>query len=197
MRLFFDTETTGKANFNLPPAHSSQPNLVQLACELYTDDGTRPLFTLCCIVKPMGSSIPPGATAIHGISTEIAMSVGTSLSWVARLFNSILQMDNLTVIGHNIAFDFLIMERAMFQCDIRATWPTQFCTMQTLTPIMNLPGGYGGKPKWPKLSEAYKFCTGNDLLNAHDALVDLRATKAVHDWILEDNKKKLSDALQP
>jgi hypothetical protein len=40
--------------------------------------------------------------------------------------------------------------------------------------------------KWPKLREAYFHCFGEELKDAHDALVDVRATARVLKWLGEN-----------
>ncbi len=179
MNLFFDTETTGKANMKLPAAHPSQPRLVQLACILA--EGEDELAVLSVIVKPVGFTIPEQASSVHGITTEIATAKGVALAAALALFKEL--ADRATqYVAHNIGFDLLVMEREL------GTWverPT-FCTMEAMTPICELPGPYGFK--WPRLAEAYEHAFQTPLVDAHDALADVRACKRIYDWL---QKKEL------
>jgi hypothetical protein len=50
--------------------------------------------------------------------------------------------------------------------------------MLAMTKKCNLPGRFG-KPKWPKLQEAYKWCFNKEFDKAHDAMADIRACKEV------------------
>jgi DNA polymerase III epsilon subunit-like protein len=197
MLLFFDTETTGKANFNVPPDHPSQPRLVQLACELYTLDGTRPLHTLSVIIKPEGFTIPEETSKIHGITQDIANAIGVKQSWAVNTFLGMMSHAKY-FIAHNVSFDTLIMLK---EFHVAGKWTitspnpftSTFCTMQTATNVCKLPGNYG-KYKWPKLSEAYKYAFNEDLQHAHDALVDVRACKRVYDWL---STKQLTPTSKP
>ena len=182
MLLFFDTETTGKANFDLPADHPSQPRLVQIAFQLYTNQGTNPLHSLCCIVKPDGFTIPDEATDIHGITTSLALGIGVKPTWILNAFTQLWEKSTV-VIAHNIDFDLMVILNEWSRLGIvRPKEPTTFCTMTASTNVLKLPGKYNNY-KWPKLSEAYAYFTGKQLENEHDALVDINATKTVYDGL--------------
>lgn len=174
--LFFDTETTGKAFFNLPPEDPRQPRIASLACIMA--DGSRELATLSLVIKPEGWTIPDEAVAIHGITTEIATRDGMSIESALHWFMEILAPAG-QVVAHNIQFDKLMLRReaGVGVFDGKKT----YCTMEAMTPICNLPGNYG--PKWPKLEEAYLHCFGRKPLVSHDALADCRACKEIYDWL--------------
>lgn len=183
--LVFDTETTGKANFRLPASDPSQPRIVQLAMALYDTPNPRPLFCLNCIVRPEGFTIPAEATAIHAISTELAHACGVSVKWALDTFRAM--ASSALLVAHNVDFDcFMIGVECCYEQE-NLPMNSMFCTMKSMTNHCNLPGPYG--PKWPKLSEAYKHCTGKELEGAHDALNDLRATKVIYDWLQEKEGK--------
>jgi hypothetical protein len=59
-----------------------------------------------------------------------------------------------------------------------------FCTMEKSTNLVKLPGKYG-KYKWPKLVELYKFLFNEELTGAHDALVDILATRRCYYELLK------------
>ena len=73
MDLFFDTETTGFPNKKSPLDDPSQPHLVQLGAVLC--DGRVVRAQLDLIVNP-GVPIPEKATAVHGITDEMAAKCG-------------------------------------------------------------------------------------------------------------------------
>lgn len=174
LSLFFDTETTGKANMKLPPTHPSQPRLVQLACILA--DGVEEVAVLSCIVKPSGFDIPEEASNVHGITTELARNQGVPLESALALFRGLAAVTGQYV-AHNIGFDQLVMTRELGDWAVRPN----FCTMEATTPICKLPGPYGFK--WPRLSEAYQHAFNTPLVGAHDALADVRACKRIYEWL--------------
>lgn len=189
MFLFFDTETTGLPVYQASQEDHCQPHIVQLAALLTEDDGTeRSSFSLI-IRPPEGVTIPDGAAAVHGITTDIAnrcsVSIVTALSMLARLSGV---ADRPILVAHNLKFDRWLIEcgvlRNRLSLDIFCAAET-FCTMEAATPVMNLPptermvaAGFT-KPKPPKLEEAYRFFMGKDLENAHDAMGDVRGCRDV------------------
>jgi DNA polymerase-3 subunit epsilon len=71
------------------------------------------------------------------------------------------------------------------------------CTQALSSPLLNLPpsermraAGFS-KPKPPKLSESYQFFFNEELVGAHDALVDARACARVY---LELVKREIASA---
>jgi DNA polymerase III epsilon subunit-like protein len=178
-KLFFDTETTGKAFMKAPASDTRQPRLVQLAALLV--EGTEEVACLSTIIKPDGFEIPKEASEIHGISTEYAKGHGVFITTALQMFSDFAQAADCLV-AHNIDFDFLVLSSEYFRQGLE--FPLKgslFCTMKAATPICRLPGPYGFK--WPKLSEAYKIATGQDHIGAHDALTDIRATVVVYNWL--------------
>lgn len=187
MKLFFDTETTGMANFKESPDSRCQPRLVQLGA-LLVDANNNELITVNMIVKPDGFEIPKEASNIHGISTEKANEIGVSLESVMKIFIQLRSMSD-TIIGHNLNYDVFVMRGEWMRLGLSYddSEKDQFCTMQASTNICKIPGKYG-KFKWPKLVEVYNFAFGKEFVGAHDAMADIRATKDVYNW-LQDLKK--------
>lgn len=186
MILFFDFETTGKANFDLRASDPSQPHIVQAAAVVTTDDGKE----VAChnvLVKPDGWDIPEDATRIHGITTEFAREHGVPEEWVTALIFEQLNRCGLSV-AHNHQFDKFIARIAarrfgLLSDDRNDWWKAlpAFCTMREMTDIVGIPGNYG-RCKWPTLGEATQFCFNRPLQGAHDALADVRACKDVYFW---------------
>ncbi len=56
--------------------------------------------------------------------------------------------------------------------------------MKSSVQYCKLPGNYGFK--WPKLEELYNICFQEKLENAHDAMVDVRATFRCFDKLEKD-----------
>jgi DNA polymerase-3 subunit alpha len=178
MFLIFDTETTGlPKNWKAPLSDSDNwPRLVQLAWQLHDDSG-KLLNAENFIIKPEGYTIPYNASKIHGITTDRANAEGHDLNKVLAIFEKELQ--NCTyVVGHNIGFDVNIVGA---ECHRKNT-PLTICSeLQLDTKDLSidfcaLPGGRGGKFKWPTLTELHKKLFGVAFVDAHDAAYDVDAT---------------------
>lgn len=185
MILAFDTETTGLPDWRAPSDAEHQPHLVQLAMILMENDFTE-RASVSLIIKPDGWDIPAEVSAIHGITTEMANEFGVPEKTAARLFGQLLYGRKALAVGHNVSFDLRIMRIALLRAgvskdDLDDKSAESFCTMQAATPIVNMPptekmlaAGFN-KPKPPKLSECIRHFFGEELVGAHDALVDVRA----------------------
>jgi DNA polymerase-3 subunit epsilon len=186
MILFFDTETTGFFDDRLPVDHEAQPYIVQLAAQLCEDSG-EPVGGFSFIVHYPGVSIPERAAAVHGITTEKAEKLGIEPEYAMSAFEHLYRRADL-VCAHNIKFDKGVIETAIARHYGKAM-PLRkqlFCTMETASPIVNLPptermlaAGFT-KPKPPKLEECIRHFFGEELDGAHDAMVDLAACKRVY-----------------
>ncbi|MFB9212839.1 DNA polymerase III subunit alpha [Echinicola jeungdonensis] len=178
MYIIFDTETTGlPRDYNAPLTDlDNWPRLVQLAWQLHDAKGkllSRDNF----IVKPEGFTIPYNAEKVHGISTERAQKEGHELKKVLEIFQKDVDKAQYLV-GHNIGFDINVCGAEF----LRAELPMQLLEKKELdtkdisTDFCAIPGGKGGKYKWPTLTELHKklFQAGFD--DAHDAAYDVDAT---------------------
>lgn len=183
--LAFDTETTGLPDWRAPSDADHQPHLVQLAMILMDDDFTE-RSSVSLMIKPDGWTIPPEITEIHGITNEMAEAFGVPEKMAARLYAQLIYGRKARAVGHNVPFDIRIMRIAMIRSGISKETldgmeVETFCTMRASTPIVNMPptekmvaAGFN-KPKPPKLSECIQHFFGEELIGAHDALVDVRA----------------------
>ena len=179
--LIFDTETSGFPNPNVSPKHPAQAHICQLAI-LQLDSERKELTSTSFLVKPEGKwKVSEGAYKVHGISTEMCEDKGISSKDMLDIYTECHRACH-SVVGHNLKFD-LAMIGIELEC-MDAGWlgdKKHICTMEAMTPIMRLPqtrkNAFGKLYKWPKLEEAYNFVTkGGVLDDAHDALVDVRAT---------------------
>ncbi len=180
----FDVETTGLALSREKPSHPAQPHTCQLGCSLYGHDGYERSYC-STIIKPDGWIIPPGATAVHGISTEMAMDVGVPVIVALAMFNHMVKSADVCV-GHNIDFDIKCLMAAFHRANRPFPAINPRCTKDMADPIMKMPptermiaAGFGWKTKPPKLVECIKFFFDEELPGAHDALVDARACARV------------------
>jgi len=179
MELFFDTETSGFINKNLPADHSDQAWIMQLAFILSNE---RKIFTeFSTLVTAGGRSCSPGAQKIHQISTEECnmggMSENSLFNIVARIFFD----PNILLVAHNWTFDIEMLSQYVERNDCKTEadilrYIPHFCTMQNSTNLCKLPGRFG-KFKWPKLTELYRYLFNEEFEGAHDALADVKATR--------------------
>lgn len=189
--IFFDTETTAKADFNSPPEAEHQPRLVQLAC-LLTDDSGDEISSVNLIIQP-GVPIPKEASDIHDITDDIAREFGVSPAIAVGIFNSLAELADEAV-AHNFAYDDFVMvgEARRTGIPLVLKGKRKFCTMLAMTNTCKLPGKYG-KFKWPKLEEAYYHAFGRNMEGAHDAFSDVRACKAIYFWLKQWGNGGLPD----
>ncbi len=182
MFLIFDTETTGlPRDYNAPLSDSDNwPRMVQLAWQLHDRSG-KLLAHNCVTIKPRGYTIPFNAAQIHGISTERAMAEGIDLAESLALFTEAVAKAHF-ICGHNIGFDINIVRAEFLRCqlgdcfqgkkilDTKCDFTTSFCA---------IPGGKGGKFKWPTLTELYQKLFNSTFAEAHNAAFDVQATSKV------------------
>ncbi len=184
MYLFFDTETTGLIDRNLPLDDPSQARILQLAAKLVSEKG-EVIDQLCTYIKPEASWPPihEKAFAAHGISIEKCEAEGIPMPQALAYFNS-MKARCSTRVAFNISFDKQMLHREALAYDMVQSYPWQadFCVMQATKEICNMAptqrmieaGISGSKP--PKLTEAYRFFFGRDFDGAHDAMADVEAT---------------------
>lgn len=178
MYLIFDTETTG-----LPRDYKAAltdfdnwPRVVQLSWQLHAADGSLIRFN-DFIIRPEGFDIPFNASAIHGITTEKANTLGVPLGEALEHFLSDLS-DSQYVVGHNIEFDINVLGSEFLRLGIESSL-TQMPTIDTThagTDFCKLPGGRGGGYKYPKLDELHQALFGKGFGEAHNAIADVEAT---------------------
>ena len=178
MYIIFDTETTGlPRNYNAPMTDlDNWPRLVQIAWQLHDAKG-KLLSNNNFIVRPEGFTIPYNAEKVHGISTARAKKEGHDLSKVLTIFHEDIEKANYLV-GHNIGFDINVVGSEFLRKEIPMKIPQmkELDTKDISTDFCALPGGRGGKYKWPTLTELHHKLFGNGFADAHDAAYDVDAT---------------------
>lgn len=178
MFLIFDTETTGlPANYNAPVTDTDNwPRMVQLAWECHDHTG-KLTASESYLIKPEGFTIPYAAEKVHGISTEKAMADGLDLESVLVKFAGVMGKASV-IVGHNVEFDLRILGAEYFRKGISSKLSeiTQICTKELSTDFCAIPGGRGGKFKWPTLSELHDKLFGEGFEEAHNAAADVAAT---------------------
>lgn len=187
MYLIFDTETTGFPSAKLAPNDPKQARIVQLAFVLL-DEHLNERTAYSTLVKPNGKwEVSSGAQSVHGISTKDCDKFGAPIDVVMDVFHAAYEASSKRV-AHNIAFDKQLINIEMHCVDgvCPYTWDgNTHCTMELMTAICKLPPTRGRAGyKWPKLSEAYQYVTGQELQGAHDALADVRGCITVLKWLM-------------
>jgi DNA polymerase III subunit alpha len=178
MYLIFDTETTGlPKNWNAPLEDlDNWPRLVQIAWQVHDKNGNL-TSAQNFIIKPQGFTIPFNAEKIHGISTQRAIDEGHDLREVLDIFTEDLAKAEITI-GHNVEFDNNIVGAEYLRCEKENIVGAKetLDTKNVSTEFCAIPGGRGGKFKWPTLTELHQKLFNAPFADAHDAAYDVDAT---------------------
>ena len=178
MFLIFDTETTGlPRDYNAPLTDfDNWPRVIQLAWQIHNEKGDL-VDVQNYIIKPEGFEIPRGSEKIHGISTARALKEGLPLEEVLNIFNDALSTVK-TIAGHNVEFDINVTGAEFLRkgVDTILHKVNVVDTKDLSTNYCALPGGRGGKFKWPTLGELHKKLFNEDFDAAHNASADVQAT---------------------
>lgn len=186
MKLFLDTETTGKPkNYNAPMSDvDNWPRLVQLGYIIQDDDG-KMVNENEFIVQPNGFVVPEEASNIHGVTQEKAVRYGLPIENVIDTIGAWIKMCDV-VVGHNTPFDVNVIGAEHWR--LYATNPFEgkriVDTMRSGTDFCQLPGNYG-KYKFPKLSELYQKLFNEEMGAAHTALQDIQNTAKCYHAMVE------------
>src|ERR1700752_92120 len=196
MFLIFDTETTGlPRNYNAPLSDSDNwPRVVQIAWQLHDVKGNL-ISANSIIVKPEGFTIPFNAAQVHGISTERALAEGAALQDVMNEFVEAVKQTKY-LCGHNVEFDLSIVGAEFFRLgmsDFFAGKPVIDTKSDPVTEFCAIPGGKGGKFKWPKLEEVYRKLFNEGFEEAHNAAFDVQATAKAFFELLKRSILKVSE----
>ena len=176
MYLVFDTETTGlPRNYRAPlDDFSNWPRLVQLAWDLYDEDGDL-WESHTYIIKPVDFIIPPEASKIHRITQERAEQEGLDLHFVLEKFLVDVRQASYLV-AHNIDFDDKIIGSELLRekLDNPLLNTKKICTMKSSSNYLKISNGRGSY-KWPNLMELYTYLFKTEFGDAHDAHFDVQA----------------------
>ena len=179
MYLIFDTETTGlPKNWKAPLSDSENwPRCIQIAWQIHDSEGLI-VSHEDYLIRPDGFTIPFDSEKVHGISTALAEDQGLPLLEVLDKFKLALNKVSY-VVGHNISFDRNIVGaeflRSNLADELEDKSLVDTCTQETAN-LCQLPGGRGGKFKYPTLSELYHFLFKQSFHEAHNATADVEAT---------------------
>ncbi len=199
MFLIYDTETTGlPRDWDGPISDPDNwPRLVQLAWQLHDESGSL-IAAESYIIRPNGFTIPYNAVKIHGISTERAAADGKELVEVLAHFEADRQKATY-MIGHNLGFDVNVIASENLRLG-QAHPVTEMKILDTKdlsTEYCALPGGRGGRFKWPKLTELHEKLFNKPFADAHDAAYDVDATAKCFFELLKRNVFNVDEVKDP
>jgi DNA polymerase III epsilon subunit-like protein len=190
--MFTDTETTGLLDFKLPADHPTQPRMASLAVILANAETLATVGTYFAYVYPEGWSMPQGdlpdgsptAGKINGITDAFLQEVGVPIQNVLATLEDFLSM-GVTLVGHGAEFDHKIIRGELRRLEMADYYQRTkvFCTMQKLTPILQMPNpkpNARNKWKFPKLGEAYAHYFGEAPKGAHNAMADAMHCKRLY-----------------
>lgn len=188
--IFFDLETQGLPLFSEPSEDPRQPHVVQLAAILVDLDTRKQLASLDLTITPNGWEIPDDVAKIHGITNEHARTVGVPEKLALQVFVELWYRADVRI-AHNSSFDERIVRIALKRYDVGCdadVWKAgqSECTQLLATPLLKLPPTAKMRAagrmhfKSANLGEAYKHFTGNELVGAHSAMVDVQACISVY-----------------
>ena len=189
--LVFDSETTGlsKTQIISPSTMHLWPHVVQFSYIVFDTESNEIVKIKDSIIKvPDGFTITEENAKIHGITTEISLTKGTSLLPVLEEFFADFDSSD-HIVGHNVSFDInmikaelqrLIMnssDKKLQEYLTKINTSTKFyCTMQETIELcaIELKDKYG-RPykKFPKLVELYQKMFGVTPKNLHNSLNDV------------------------
>ncbi|MFN4299608.1 MAG: DNA polymerase III subunit alpha [Thermaurantimonas sp.] len=180
MFLIFDSETTGfPKRWDAPITQlDNWPRVVQIAWQLHDEWGNL-LEHEGIIVSPDNWEVPYDAEQVHGISTELARKVGRPASEVYQKFLEVVAKADV-IAGHNLQFDINVIASELYRYGYNyelLTSKKRLDTCDEATALLTkLPGGKGGKFKFPNLTELYYYLFGETFAEAHNATADVEAT---------------------
>jgi DNA polymerase III epsilon subunit-like protein len=173
--IVLDVETTGIPSKRACSYKDSEAfenaRMIELGYVVLSADGQQLLKERSVLVRSVDRV---ENSEIHGITTLDLIERGISIEEALEMLEKDL-VGVGTIVAHNIAFDTKILQSEMYRCKGNSKMIDDFvgkakiCTMLYGKEIM-------GVRKWPKLTELYSFLTGENLLQTHRALDDVRAT---------------------
>ncbi len=193
--FFYDFETSGVPDFGKPSDAPHQPHIVQAAASLVDASTRRTIASVDLIALPTDWTIPAEVTAIHGVTTDHAMAVGVPEVAIVGMLYSMWTRASVRI-AHSEGFDARIMRIACKRFGFDAE---QFkageakCTARLSAPLvregMRAAGLTPPKSPNPKLGDAYRHFTGQELIGAHSARADVDACIAVY-WACVDHEAR-------
>lgn len=141
------------------------------------------------VINQEGREIPAEATAIHGVTNEMANASPHKIFDVLSQFLFKAAGADFTI-GHNIYFD-----SSTIKANVRRMMQENYATPEFITRLEEvlhkdrridtmmstikfcaLPGKYAGQFKWPRLTELHEKLFPGEIFDAHSSGADVDAT---------------------
>jgi len=173
--LFIDTETSGiPKNWNAPYFDDGAwPHVVQIAWEIFSQDGTR-IKSENHYIQAVDFQVDPASVKVHGLDERFLNENGEKRADVFRALASDLAQYQPLIVGHFVEFDNHMMEMGFRRAGLE--YPgrdlPKFCTMTA----GRIYGSRFYRPRSLRLDELYAVLFQKPLENHHDAQTDARAT---------------------
>ena len=171
--LFLDTEVVGSVKTLDMPIEMSDfwPRIFQIGW-IITDNKSHVIKEKNYLIKPIDFVIPNETAVVHGVTNDVAFKFGSNLKDVLlELYGDI--QASIAIIGHNIEYDLKVLCAEFYRLNYMLVYNKKK-TYDTM-----ILGSYLAEMnnKWPKLQELYKALFGHSFDGAHNAMMDVIATK--------------------
>jgi DNA polymerase-3 subunit epsilon len=170
-KLYIDIETTGLITY--------QARICQIGLIWETDDFTDEKSIL---INPT-IIIPENATKIHKITNEMVHNAQTFCDISLKL-KSLFDKADCVIAYNGVNYDIPILKYEFLRCGI----DLEFNNIVDPYLVWN-------KMEKKKLKDAYKRFVGEELDGAHDALIDIQATKKVLENMCKIYNCKIEDLI--
>lgn len=185
MILYFDTETSGKANYRAPFGDASQPHLAQIAAILM--DAGEIISSINLYIKRNGWSMSQGATDANGITDKMLDAYGVPLIVALGCFSNMCKLADERV-AFNIDFDELVTQTEAIRLgkELSISHMRCHCAMKHSMDRCKIPNP-NYRPgrdqyKWPSLEEAFQHEFGYMFEGAHNGMRDTMAVAKLDQW---------------
>jgi DNA polymerase-3 subunit epsilon len=182
--LFLETETTG--------LNTGKDRIVQLSTRLVCPTESQDHNQL---IRPDNFVIPATATKIHGITNQVATVEGISIAQALDDLSLHIQQADI-IVGHHIEFDIAIIvaearRNGNHDLVVTLTHPkfgldggrrAAICTKRLAADYLRSLGESPSRSD-TKLAAIYRRLFGEELIGAHDALVDAIASQRVYNFL--------------
>ena len=171
--LVVDVETNALPDYKRPADAEGQPRLASIAMLFVTAELVEESI-YSTLVRPLGWSMQPDATAVNGLTDEMLHELGIPVDEVLRAYGAAIEAGR-AVIAFNSRFDLKTLrgELRLAGMDDLFEQTPNWCTMRAANPLVKAVGKTG-RPKFPRLEEACRHF-GIEAADVHSALGDALA----------------------